>query len=213
MRRCSGAQNALPHASRPPARAGTASRAKSAGQPDRTASSPSGAYSKCGAVQANTASQQCRANAITLPYSDSHIALALGWLTFAVVVQRARGIQGEGPQFDPFEILGVSSVSRERDGQLHRDRRLIADILPAVLVREADQEALPQTLAQVVRLPQFRPAVRPQANFERTLPAATRTRCPTPMTPPRRKPTPTLSNSRKPTRRTFARSHHFYELY
>lgn len=47
------------------------------------------------------------------------VVLALGWLAFAVVVQRARGIQGEGPQFDPFAILGVSSVSGLQDNNLN----------------------------------------------------------------------------------------------
>jgi len=35
----------------------------------------------------------------------------LGWVAFALVVQKASRIEGEAAQFDPFTILGVSSVS------------------------------------------------------------------------------------------------------
>ncbi|KAG0656762.1 secretory subunit [Rhodotorula mucilaginosa] len=52
-------------------------------------------------------------------FSVRHIVLAVGWLAFAVVVQRARGIEGEGPQFDPFAILGVSSSSTEKQIKKH----------------------------------------------------------------------------------------------
>lgn len=42
--------------------------------------------------------------------SRRHFLLAAGWVALAVVVQRALLIEGEGASFDPFSILGVSSV-------------------------------------------------------------------------------------------------------
>ncbi|GAA5860434.1 hypothetical protein JCM8547_000303 [Rhodosporidiobolus lusitaniae] len=51
--------------------------------------------------------------------SIRHVLLALGWVAFAFVVQQASSIKGEGPQFDPFAILGVSSGSTEKQIKKH----------------------------------------------------------------------------------------------
>lgn len=45
-----------------------------------------------------------------------YILLAVGWVAFAVVVQKASTIEGESVAFNPFKILGVSTV-----GQAGRD--------------------------------------------------------------------------------------------
>ena len=39
-----------------------------------------------------------------------HVILAIGWILFAFVVERASKIQAEELTFDPFKILGVASV-------------------------------------------------------------------------------------------------------
>lgn len=41
-----------------------------------------------------------------------HVLLAAGWVAFALVVHRASSIEGEAVAFDPFKILGVSTVRR-----------------------------------------------------------------------------------------------------
>jgi translocation protein SEC63 len=53
-----------------------------------------------------------RARTDPLSSSDAcrYLLLAAGWVAIAVIVQRASGIEAEGAQFDPFTILGVSSV-------------------------------------------------------------------------------------------------------
>lgn len=44
--------------------------------------------------------------------------MALGWLLLAFVVQRASTIEGEGLTYDPFKILGISTVRAGSDGIL-----------------------------------------------------------------------------------------------
>ncbi|GAA6010079.1 hypothetical protein JCM11491_005857 [Sporobolomyces phaffii] len=51
-----------------------------------------------------------------------HFLLAVGWVAFAVVVQRASRIEGEAALFDPFAILGVSSSATEKQIKKHYKR-------------------------------------------------------------------------------------------
>ncbi|GJN89668.1 hypothetical protein Rhopal_002655-T1 [Rhodotorula paludigena] len=51
-----------------------------------------------------------------------HFLLAAGWVAFAVVVQRARMIEGEAAAFDPFAILGIASGSTEKQIKKHYRR-------------------------------------------------------------------------------------------
>ncbi|BGP47243.1 secretory subunit [Rhodotorula kratochvilovae] len=67
-----------------------------------------------------------------------HALLAIGWLAFAVVVQRARMIEGESAAFDPFTILGVSSSATEKQIKKHY-RRLSLKFHPDKLVLAENQ--------------------------------------------------------------------------
>ncbi|GAA6014793.1 hypothetical protein JCM10207_002182 [Rhodosporidiobolus poonsookiae] len=67
-----------------------------------------------------------------------HFLLAVGWVAFAVVVHQASQIQGEGAQFDPFAILGVSSSSTEKQIKKHY-RKLSLKFHPDKLVLADNQ--------------------------------------------------------------------------
>jgi preprotein translocase subunit Sec63 len=41
-----------------------------------------------------------------------HVALALGWVAFAFVLQRALQYESPVTFYDPYKILGISTVSR-----------------------------------------------------------------------------------------------------
>ncbi|GAA6041993.1 hypothetical protein JCM8097_009135 [Rhodosporidiobolus ruineniae] len=85
--------------------------------------------------------------------SIRHFLLAAGWVAFGVVVQQARSVQGEGLQFDPFEILGVSSSYTEKQIKKHY-RKLSLKFHPDKLVladgqtkEEADEHFVQLTKA------------------------------------------------------------------
>ncbi|GAA5944433.1 protein-transporting protein SEC63, partial [Sporobolomyces koalae] len=66
------------------------------------------------------------------------LLLAVGWVAFAVVVQRASRIEGEAAQFDPFTILGVSTSATEKQIKKHY-KRLSLKFHPDKLVLAANQ--------------------------------------------------------------------------
>ncbi|ORY53393.1 Sec63 Brl domain-domain-containing protein [Leucosporidium creatinivorum] len=70
--------------------------------------------------------------------SFRYILLALGWVAFAVVVQKASTIEGESVAFDPFKILGVSTSATEKEIKKHY-RKMSLKFHPDKLVLAVNQ--------------------------------------------------------------------------
>ncbi|GAA5823402.1 hypothetical protein JCM11251_000623 [Rhodosporidiobolus azoricus] len=79
-----------------------------------------------------------RVNGGKAAVSIRHFILVVGWAAFAVVVQQASTIKGEGAQFDPFAILGISSGTSEKAIKKHY-RKLSLKFHPDKLVLADNQ--------------------------------------------------------------------------
>lgn len=82
------------------------------------------------------------------------MALALGWVAFAFVLQKALSYESPVTFYDPYKILGISSVRTIRLERLHRSGPLTDVTIHDLTGRDRtrNQEVLQKAELEVVSL-------------------------------------------------------------
>ncbi|KAI5480393.1 translocation protein SEC63 [Pseudohyphozyma bogoriensis] len=87
----------------------------------------------------NVKSREARKLSSAVGVTKSHVILAVGWLAFAFVVQRASGIEAEGLTYDPYQILGLARGATEKEIKRHFKVNIARKFHPDKLVLAPNQ--------------------------------------------------------------------------